>query len=100
MRAITIAILIVMLASAAAAQDASPPATDSAPPATVTPPPPTQDRPLTNGMGSIPQAPVGHRQPTLRDLPPNVLRDERSESDSQQRAVNPLGGVPSICSGC
>jgi hypothetical protein len=97
MRAITIAICIVMLAGAAAGEDERAPAVDSAPPATV--PPPTQYRPLTNGMGSIPQAPVGHRQPTLRDLPPSVRRDENSESDAQ-RPVNPLGGVPSICSGC
>jgi hypothetical protein len=90
MRAITIAIFIAMLAGAAAAQDASPPATGT---------PPKADRPLTNGMGSIWQAPVGHRQPTLRDLPPSVRRDERSVSNGQG-VINPLGAVPSICSVC
>jgi hypothetical protein len=90
MRAIAIAVFIAMLACEAAAQNASPPATGT---------PPTADRRLTNGMGSIWQAPVGHRQPTLRDLPLRVRRDERSVSNGQG-VLNPLGAAPSICSGC
>jgi hypothetical protein len=89
-RAIAIAILIAMLACAAAAEDARPSATGTPPPA---------DRPLTKGMGSIWQAPVGHRQPTLRDLPPSVRREERSVSNSRG-SIDPLGAVPSICSRC
>jgi hypothetical protein len=92
MRAITIAIFIVMLASAAAAQDAA------APPVG-TPPPSTQDGPATNGTGSLWQAPVGHRQPTLNSLPPTVRHDERSEADGQ-RNVDPFSNVPNICNGC
>ena len=57
------------------------------------------DRRLTNRMGTIWQAPVGHRQPTLLDLPLRVRRDERSVSNGQG-VLNPLSAVPRICSGC
>jgi hypothetical protein len=92
MRAITIAIFLLMLAGAAAAQNAGEPPVG-------TPPQPTQDPPLTNGMGSVWQAPVGHRQPTQNSLPPAVRHDERSEADGQ-RNVDPFANVPNICSGC
>src|SRR6201995_4085125 len=59
MRATRIPIYIATLACAAPAQNASPPATGT---------PPTAERRLTNRMGTIWQAPVGHRQPTLLDL--------------------------------
>ena len=38
------------------------------------------------------QAPIGHRQPTARNLPADILQ-------SEQRAV-PSNGVPKICKGC
>lgn len=38
------------------------------------------------------QAPIGHRQPTARDLPADVLQ-------SEERAT-PSNGVPKICKGC
>jgi hypothetical protein len=97
MRTVTTAFLLtMMLTGAAAAQDAAAPANGN--PAT------TQDRPLvsgnsTNGLGSVWQAPVGHRQPTLNGLPPAVRHDERSETDGQ-RVVDPFANVPNICSGC
>jgi hypothetical protein len=100
MRTLTIAsLLVMMLTGAAAAQDATAPANGNPPP-----PATTQDRPLisgnsTNGLGSVWQAPVGHRQPTLNGLPPAVRHDERSETDGQ-RVVDPFANVPNICSGC
>ena len=32
---------------------------------------------------SVPQAPIGHRQPTVKDLPPDVARDERPADASR-----------------
>jgi hypothetical protein len=54
--------------------------------------------PATEGRSGIPQAPVGHRQPTQRDLPPEVLR--REQSGEQQPRVNDSYQPPSICRGC
>jgi hypothetical protein len=73
-------------------------------PADANPPPSAaaQERPLigdTNGLGSVWQAPVGHRQPTLNGLPPAARQEERSPADDQ-RAVDPFGNVPNICTGC
>src|SRR5215813_551774 len=51
----------------------------------------------TEGRGAMPQAPVGHRQPTQRDLPPDVQRREQPEGQPQVRdSYQP----PSICRGC
>jgi hypothetical protein len=99
MRTFTIVIFLAMLTGTAVAQDSPAPATGNAPP-----PATTQDRPLvngnsTNGLGSVWQAPVGHRQPTLNGLPPAVRHDERSEADGP-RAVDPFADVPNICTGC
>jgi hypothetical protein len=53
--------------------------------------------PATEGRGPVPQAPVGHRQPTQRDLPPDVSRREQAEGQPQVRdSYQP----PSICRGC
>jgi len=41
------------------------------------------------------QAPVGHRQPTERSLPPSV----RKEEDARQQP-DPLGPIPKICTNC
>jgi hypothetical protein len=36
-----------------------------------------------NPVGAAPpQAPIGHRQPTVKDLPPDVLRDEQPADGS------------------
>jgi hypothetical protein len=32
---------------------------------------------------ALPQAPIGHRQPTVKDLPPNVARDEQPADASR-----------------
>jgi hypothetical protein len=49
-----------------------------------------------NPVGAAsPQAPIGHRQPTLKDLPPDVARDEKpvggSRGEQQPGSVSPRG---------
>ncbi|HET9414895.1 MAG TPA: hypothetical protein VFO74_12335 [Pseudolabrys sp.] len=84
MRAITIALSAsILLSIAAAAQDQS---KDSS--GRVTPP--------ASAGKKIPQAPVGHRQPTQRSLPPAV----RKEEDAAVKPPDPLGPIPSICKNC
>jgi hypothetical protein len=60
------------------------------------PPPP----PATEGRSSIPQAPTGHRQPTQRDLPPDLLRREQSEQQPERPPMRDPYQPPSICRGC
>ena len=46
-----------------------------------------------NPVGAAPpQAPIGHRQPTVKDLPPDVARDERPAdvSRGEQGLSHPL----------
>jgi hypothetical protein len=80
----------------------------------------------TGGLGGIPEAPVGHRQPTQADLPPSVRQEEagnvpapanapaqnqnnaRSHSGSKRDSgstgntpsTGAYGQIPSICTGC
>jgi hypothetical protein len=85
MRAITIVLpASILLSVAAVAQDQS---KDS--PGRVTSPPASAGK-------KIPQAPVGHRQPTQRSLPPAV----RKEEDAAVKPPDPLGPIPSICKNC
>jgi hypothetical protein len=98
MRTVTTAFLLMMtLTGVAAAQDSTAPADTNSPP-----PAAAQERPLvggTNGLGSVWQAPVGHRQPTQNSLPPAARQDERSAGDGE-RVVDPFSNVPNICTGC
>ena len=81
MRAITIVLpASILLSVAAAAQDQS---KDS--PGRMTPPPASASK-------GIPKAPVGHRQPTQRSLPPAA----RKEEDAAGKPPDPLGPIPSI----
>ena len=74
------------------------------------------------GLGGIPEAPVGHRQPTQSDLPPSVRQEEQGNvpvPDNPPAAQNnararggskrdsgstgntgAYGQIPSICTGC
>jgi hypothetical protein len=71
----------------------TPPSAQNSPAAPAPPSPP----PATEGRAPAPQAPVGHRQPTQRDLPPDVSRREQPEGQPQVRdSYQP----PSICRGC
>ena len=42
------------------------------------------------------QAPVGHRQPTTKDLPPDVLQNEQKATPSDKKADK----RSTICKGC
>jgi hypothetical protein len=87
MRTMTIAIpLSILMSVAVEAQEQRRPSTSP------TPPPPT----AAPGQTGIPQAPVGHRQPTQSTLPPAV----RKEEDSARREPDPLGPIPNICRNC
>ena len=46
----------------------------------------------------IPQAPVGHRQPRARDLPPGVAKEEANPVQSQR--ARRLDRHLQICRGC
>lgn len=92
MRAVTLAVLGSILAGATAAAQSRNPSAGNVPP-------PSQVRPSTNGMSTLPEAPIGHRQPTQRDLPPALRRDEDSNGP-RGRAPDPFADVPNICNGC
>jgi hypothetical protein len=79
MRAITISVLLCLFASPAVATQ-NEDATQA----------PSRHHAATTGM-----APVGHRQPTQRGLPPAVRRQENRRS-----APDPFGPLPKICSNC
>ena len=86
MRAMTIAIPVsILLNIAAAAQDQG----RQSPSRTLPPP-------GSAGTAS-PQAPVGHRQPTERSLPPSVRKEEGS---TKRQETDPLGPLPKICTNC
>jgi hypothetical protein len=61
-----------------------------------TPPLPPLQSPSTSGAAGIPQAPVGHRQPTIRDLPPEIRPPVQSPAPAQRGIDQDLR----ICSGC
>ena len=44
----------------------------------------------------IPQAPIGHRQPTLRDIP----KDENADIDARDKTDQGFDRVLEICRGC
>jgi hypothetical protein len=60
-------------------------------------PPPAQHHPPTNAATRAWEAPIGHRQPTQKDLGPDTTRNEESDNG---RAVRDFGPLPSICRGC
>jgi hypothetical protein len=72
-----------------------------------------QTTPLSppSGLGNIPEAPVGHRQPRQSDLPPNVQREEQNNElplptprdQTTRREKNDgstFGQIPTICVKC
>ena len=84
MRALAIAIFVAMLGCAAVAQISDNRGQPQSPPV----PPARAD--------TIPQAPAGHRQPTERDLSPQIRHDETTG----QGSADPLGPLPKICRNC
>src|SRR5882757_3043451 len=99
MRSFPIAVAIVALvAGGALAQGTSSPGTSSSP---GTPSPGTRPPPTTEGTVGR-QAPIGHRQPTLRDLPADVQQREaapgaQSGGSSSRDPAATVGQPPSIC---
>jgi len=60
--------------------------------------PPSTSSPPTEGRSAVPQAPVGHRQPTPKDVPPDVL--QREQTGEPQPPTNVPSRPPSICRDC
>jgi len=83
MRTLVTAILITMLACAAVAQNLDDKARPLSPAA-------------TKGSAAMPQAPIGHRQPTEKNLPPHIRKDETTGNGVR----DPLGPLPQLCKGC
>jgi hypothetical protein len=86
---------LVMVASGALAQEV---------PAPGVPPSSSQSQPSTEGRysgeGTVPQAPIGHRQPTLRDLPPDMARRQQGEEPPERPAARSVDPEVRICRGC
>jgi hypothetical protein len=70
-------------------------AESAAPPQTVPVHPRT---PATDGRAAIRQAPIGHRQPTQRDVTPGGLR--QPTEPLERPLINDSYQPPSICRGC
>jgi hypothetical protein len=97
MRAIIAVLCLSLLSGAAAAGSADTPSPGSPTTSPGAPTQPQQQQPSpTTGMGRQ-QAPIGHRQPTQRDLPPRVRENEKSPG---QGAPDPYGPLPQICRNC
>ncbi len=62
------------------------------------PAPSAPQQPTTQGMATRPQAPVGHRQPRMSDLPPDLARKEQSGLPAGQAPVD--DDQLKICRGC
>ncbi len=87
MRAMTVAIPLFLASLPAAAQDQS----KGLPGQTA----PSSPAPMTGT--AVPQAPVGHRQPTQSTLPPAVRKEEDTTG---RRPADDLGPIPQICKNC
>lgn len=52
----------------------------------------------TPSSGSVPEAPIGHRQPRPSDLPPETGKNDPSRIDAQDRELD--RAIKNICKGC
>jgi len=94
----TVALATVVLATLAGSASAQSP--QGGPLAQISPSPSQTFSPLsTDGRSTIPEAPIGHRQPTMQGLPPAVLREERS-GDLPTSYEKKLDQELQICRGC
>jgi hypothetical protein len=64
-----------------------------------TPSAPAPQQPTTQGLTTRPQAPVGHRQPRLSDLPPEVAHKEQQPTQPEQEQ-DPIDQYLRICRAC
>ena len=91
--AINLATLLVIATSGAAAQERAEPVL-------------TPSQPSATGAAAMPEAPIGHRQPRVRDLPPDVARRERGDeqaksseppNSAQQSGIDPRLRICRVC---
>jgi hypothetical protein len=87
---VTTAGLLVLGHSLALAQDSS----RNLPPKGLRSQPTTQ----TNNSGTLPEAPIGHRQPRPGDLPPETGKNNPDRIDAQDRELDRM--IKNICKGC
>jgi parvulin-like peptidyl-prolyl isomerase len=85
------AVGLAMIASGALAQGTQSPSPSQ---------PATEGRSTTEGAPVIPRAPIGHRQPTLKDLPPDMAQRQLSDEPLERPAAKGIDPVPRICRGC
>jgi hypothetical protein len=52
----------------------------------------------TTNSGTLPEAPVGHRQPRPGDLPPETGKNNPDRIDAQDRELDRM--IKNICKGC
>jgi hypothetical protein len=52
----------------------------------------------SNNAGTLPEAPVGHRQPTPGSLPPETGKNNPGNIDAQDRELDRM--IKNICKGC
>ncbi len=63
------------------------------------PPKNLRSQPTTQtGAGSVPEAPIGHRQPRPSDLPPETGKNDPGRIDAQDRELDRM--IKNICKGC
>jgi hypothetical protein len=63
------------------------------------PAPAAEGQPSTEGR-SIPRAPIGHRQPTMKDLPPDMARRQQTGEPPGPPVERDLDRQLRICRGC
>jgi hypothetical protein len=52
----------------------------------------------TTNAGTLPEAPIGHRQPTPGNLPPETGKNNPDRVDAQDRELDRM--IKGICKGC
>lgn len=82
--------LLVLGQSMALAQDSQ----RNLPPKSLRSQPATQ----SGGAGNVPEAPVGHRQPTPGNLPPETGKNDPGQIDAQDKQLDRM--IKNICKGC
>jgi hypothetical protein len=60
----------------------------------------TEGRSSTEGAPATPRAPIGHRQPTLKDLPPDLARRQQLDPVPERPAERGIDPELRICRGC
>jgi hypothetical protein len=72
----------------------------NAPPAPAQQQPGAPGEPSTEGRSAVPRAPVGQRQPTMKDLPPDLAERQRTGEQPRDPVARDLDRQLRICRGC